>query len=181
MLTDKEKIALVEVANAIKANPQHLYALINFESRWNPKAKNPTSSARGLIQFMDATAREMGYKSSLDLVEKFPDIESQLKGPVKKYLMRYAPYPTDQELFMAVFYPKARFWPPLKAFPDSVQNANKGIKTVRDYVSWVYTKLNNADLVYQSLKDVQIAGKFPVWLVASSIGAMTFFLMKFLK
>lgn len=93
-------------------NPTDLADLINFESGWNPLAKNPQSSARGLIQFMDATAKDLGYSSSLDLVQKNPAIEDQLEGPVYQYLKRYAPYGTDRhKLFMAVIYPAAAKYP----------------------------------------------------------------------
>lgn len=111
-----------------------LWQLIYFESRWNPLASNRLSSAKGLIQFTDNTAITLGYTNSLDLINKNPDIKSQLLFPVKKYLEQYKPFPTKQSLYMAVFYPKARFWDEYTMFPFDVRKVNPGINTVSDYI-----------------------------------------------
>lgn len=126
--------ALKEVSQKLGIDEKWLNNLIKFESNWNPKAKNPYSSARGLIQFMDSTAKTMGYKNSSDLIAKHPTVESQLKGPVLKYLSQFKPFPTKQSLYMSVFYPKARYWSLSSTFPDTVQKVNPGIVTVYDYV-----------------------------------------------
>lgn len=136
-MNDRELKALSEVAGSLGISTDDLFKLINFESKWNPQAKNPNSSARGLIQFTDATARSLGYKDSLDLVTKNSSIESQLYFPVLKYLSQFKPFPTKQSLYMSVFYPVARNWSLTKAFPDTVQKSNPGIKNVQDYVNKV--------------------------------------------
>lgn len=118
-----------------------LYTLINFESKFNPTIKNPRSSARGLIQFINQTARNLGYESSLDLVQKNPTIKSQLEGPVYQYLKQFKPFPNDQALFMSVFYPKARYWNPKRWFPyDPVRRDNPGINNPQDYLNYVHGK-----------------------------------------
>lgn len=38
--------------------------LMGKESAWNPKAKNPESSAKGIGQMLDATYRNLGMKHS---------------------------------------------------------------------------------------------------------------------
>jgi hypothetical protein len=131
--------ALSEVSVSLGIDSKDLYKLIDFETAgtWNPLIKNKYSSARGLIQFTDATARSLGYKDSLDLVTKNDSIESQLYFPVLQYLSKFKPFPTKQSLYMSVFYPVARQWPLNKAFPDTVQKSNPGIKTVQDYVNKV--------------------------------------------
>lgn len=139
-LTVDERQALEDVADDLGVEVVWLWALIEFESGWNPTIKNPTSSARGLIQFMNATAREMGYSSSLHLVIKNPTREKQLRGPVLDYLRDWMPYPTAQSLFMGVFLPAARFWPEDSEFPEKVQAANPGIVTVGDYVQHVWKR-----------------------------------------
>jgi hypothetical protein len=136
-LTPGERAALETVAGRLAVSPTWLYNLIQFESRWKPDIKNPLTSARGLIQFLDSTAQDLGYDDSLDLVRQNPTREAQLLGPVYSYLKRYAPFPTEQSLYMAVFYPKARNWPPNQPFPAKVQAVNPGIKTPMDYVAWV--------------------------------------------
>lgn len=134
---------IVDVANRLNVNPAWLDNLIKFESNYKPKAANPYSTAKGLIQFIDSTARDLGFKSSLDLVTKLPGFREQMYGAVLPYLQKYAPFPTKQSLYMAVFYPRARKWPLMSQFPDSVQAVNPGIKTVGDYVRKVEGKKIN--------------------------------------
>lgn len=134
-MTEKTLKALQEVSASLGIDPNDLFNLIQFESKWNPKAKNPYSSARGLIQFTDKTAQSLGYKDSLDLVTKNNSIESQLYFPVLQYLSKFKPFPTKQSLYMSVFYPVARNWPLNKQFPDTVKKVNPGIVTVADYIN----------------------------------------------
>lgn len=63
-LTAQEWTALKNLAKKINVPVDSLYKLINFESSWNPQAKNPKSGARGLIQFMPSTAADMGYAAT---------------------------------------------------------------------------------------------------------------------
>jgi soluble lytic murein transglycosylase-like protein len=97
MLSASENQVLRTIAADLGTTPAALSALITFESGFNPKAKNPYSSARGLIQFTDTTARGLGFKDSLDLITRFPTIEKQLLI-VHKYLKKYAPFRDDQEI-----------------------------------------------------------------------------------
>ena len=142
-LSPSEDRALGEVSAKLGVDKRTLFNLINFESSWNPSIKNPYSSARGLIQFIDSTARGLGYSSSQDLVAKHPTRESQLRGPVYQYLRPYAPFPTQQSLYMSVFYPKFRKVHPQTEFPDSVQRVNPNIRVVQDYVDKVNRKAGN--------------------------------------
>jgi hypothetical protein len=139
-LTKTEIAALNDISKKLEVNPYWLYTLINFESKWLVNAKNPKSTARGLIQFIDSTAQNLGYKNSMDLVEKNPTIETQLKIPVYDYLKQYKPFPTKQALYMAVFYPGARLWPINAVFPENVRKNNPGINTVNDYINLVEKK-----------------------------------------
>jgi soluble lytic murein transglycosylase-like protein len=66
-LTPSEWTALKDTANALHVDWESLYKLINFESTWNPQAKNKISGARGLLQFMPSTALDMGYKGSIGM------------------------------------------------------------------------------------------------------------------
>lgn len=129
---------LKDISAKLGTDPGWLSRLIEFESGWNPQAKNPRSSARGLLQFTDATARNLGYADSQDLVNQNPTIIDQLKGPVYNYLKMYAPLDSDSKLFMAVFYPRGMNWSLDREFPDYVQKNNPGIVTVRDYIRKVY-------------------------------------------
>lgn len=146
-LSTSEREALFSLSSDLDVAPKTLAAEIQFESGWNPQIKNPRSSASGLIQFMDATARGMGFPGgSAELVRKFPTVETQLLGPVRRYLQMWAPFPTDQSLFMAVFYPAYRRVRPDKPFPRKVQEANPGIVTVQDYLDHVWSRVGDIEL-----------------------------------
>ena len=155
-LTAAEDGALRHVARELGVEPVLLAALIEFESRWNPQAKNPRSSARGLIQFMDATARGMGYDGSDDLIASHPDTVSQLRCCVRDYLAPQRPFRDEppalpgQSLFLAVFYPAARRWHPDRKFSARVRAANPGIVTVRDYVDHVMRRAGRIRLAEAS-------------------------------
>jgi hypothetical protein len=151
-LNDSQATALDQLAKEIAVPGIWLWEVINFESRHNPAAKNPGSSARGLIQFMDSTAKSLGYASSEDLVNKNPSYEDQIMGPVKKYftVLNHGPYPSRQSLYMTIFFPAARNVPPDTTFQSLYEKIwpadglsryakfseqNPGIATVNDYVS----------------------------------------------
>ncbi len=137
-------------------DPNWLIDLVNFESGMNPKAKNPLSSARGIIQFMDATSRGLGYDSSLDLVNKNPTIIKQLEGPVYEFLKPYRPFKTESSLYLAVFYPAARNYPADMSFKEIFEKrgapktgrgsyanfiaSNRGILSPQHYIDYVKKK-----------------------------------------
>lgn len=142
----------VEVARAVGANPFDLAALIEFESDgWNPAAVNPSSGAVGLIQFMPATlrkiskatgqhytpagVRQMSAEEQLDLVQFYLALVADGRWEGGR-----GPLDTPQRLYLAVFYPKARYWHETREFPQSVQNANPGVRTVADYVRAINTR-----------------------------------------
>lgn len=140
-LTQRESDILNMTADQIGVNAYDLYRLIDFESGWNPRAENPNSSARGLIQFIDSTAIDLGFRNSDDLVDKNPTITDQLPI-VKQYLSRFMPFYTKQQLYMSVFYPAARNWNSDKLFPSHVIAVNPGIDTVQSYIDRVDNKKN---------------------------------------
>jgi hypothetical protein len=132
--------ALEQVAKDIGCpDPLWLDQLISLESHWDPQVKNPYSSARGLIQFMDSTARTMGFSGgSYELVTKYPDVVSQLLGPVKDYFNlpgNKGPYQDQQDLFMTIFYPAYRKVLPTTMLPENVRKVNPGVNTVNDYIN----------------------------------------------
>lgn len=177
-LTAAQSNALRSVASSLGIMPAWLEAIINFETAgtWDPQIKNPNSSARGLIQFLDATARNLGYASSADLVNQFPTIESQLLGPVLKYFKQFGPFQDQQDFALSVFLPKYR-----KSDLDTViyaedpdtqakfQQANPGIVTVGDY----FNKLQRAFAKTSITLSEGIGG---VTLLCLAVGAAVFFL-----
>lgn len=135
-LSSQEDAVLKVTASRLGVNPDDLYKLINFESGWRPAAANPYSSAKGLIQFTDKTARSLGYSDSANLVDFNPTRIDQLPL-VEKYLSQFKPFSGKQSLYLAVFYPAARNWLPGKLFPEAVRKVNPGINTPGDYVKKV--------------------------------------------
>lgn len=84
--------------------PEWLMIAMYFESRLNSRARNPNSSATGLIQFMEATALALG--TTTDKLY-FMHQTTQLDY-VYKYLSRYAgKMKSLGDVYLAVFYPAA--------------------------------------------------------------------------
>lgn len=162
-----------EIANRLGTNPEWLDALINFETAgtYNPKIKNPRSSARGLIQVIDATAvSDFNMPDSLSLIRKYPTFNEQMENVVYPYLAKYAPFASKQELYMAVFYPKYRRVSPDTIFPEKVREVNPNITTVQDYVDFVDRRVKTEKLALR-----QNAGKLGLVLAA---GVGLYFIMR---
>ena len=161
--------ALNSTAADLKIPVAWLVALINFETAgtFDPLVKNPLSSARGLIQFTNATASRLGYRDSLELVTRNPSISSQLRGPVLQYLKPMGPFRDKQDFVFSVFLPKYRT-APLSAkivFQDALQQSNfsksnPGIVTVGDY----FAKLERAF--------ERASGKFPAAIGAGIVAIL---------
>ena len=129
-------LEVVRVANSLGTNPFWLADLINFESRWDPLARNPRSSATGLIQWIRSRAREIGLDHdglmSMSAVEQMRWVERDL-GRWRGKLG------TKQALYMAVFQPSKMYVPVTASFnfDAKAQAANPGIYKVSDYLDLV--------------------------------------------
>jgi len=134
---------IVRVANQVGVHPSWLANVINFESGGNPQARNPYSSATGLIQFITSTANRLG--TSVDAL--YGMTGRQQMAYVEKYFSPYSGRLKSQEdVYMAVFYPKA-IGNPDYPFPSSVTAVNPGIATPRDYVTMANRKAKLAPYV----------------------------------
>ena len=124
-------------AAKIGVPPLVLWSQIMAESGWNPVIKNKLSSARGLIQFMDKTAKVLGFAGgSLELINRCPTVESQMPY-VYAYYKNYMPFKRPCDLYLATFYPVSRNWPLDRLLPESIRKANPNIQTPGDYVNHV--------------------------------------------
>jgi hypothetical protein len=116
---------------------------------WNPKAHNPMmwtdskgkkhpSTARGLIQWVDETANDLGYHSSLELVTKNPT-EGQQLAEVVRTLKKYKPFAGETEFYLSVFAPayRKKAWQELS---PKAKEMNPKIVHYSDYVSHVVRK-----------------------------------------
>jgi hypothetical protein len=102
---DQEFItAANSVATNIGVNVDDLYRIIEFETAgsWSPSVKAPTSSATGLIQFIESTAQGLGT-STADLAQMSRAEQMQY---VEKYLEPYKGQINNfGDLYMAVHWP----------------------------------------------------------------------------
>lgn len=144
MFTETMKRKIQETASKLSIPYEWLYNLIRFESAgtFDPFVKNPYSSARGLIQIIDSTAKLAFGVDSLTLSNRYPTFESYMDNVVYPYLKRYAPYPTKQSLYMQIFLPSMRNVPPNTPIPARYQSVNAGIITVQDYIDHADRKLS---------------------------------------
>lgn len=115
---------IVELADELHTDPQWLAELMAFETggTFSPSVQHPVTKATGLIQFMPSTAKALG--TTVENLAAMNTLE-QL-GFVERYFRQFnPPFDSRQRLFMAVFYPAARFWPAGREFPAEVQAVNK--------------------------------------------------------
>lgn len=118
---------VIAIANKHNMEPDWLMAVMHFETAdtFSPSIKNPQSSATGLIQFMDATAKELGTTTAalaamtnvqqLDYVDKYYAMQIRRHGTIDNVA----------EAYLAVFYPAAISWPMTRVFPQAVYRVNK--------------------------------------------------------
>jgi hypothetical protein len=136
---------------------------MNFESGFNPKARNPGSDASGLIQFIPSTAARLG--TSTATIRAMSALQQM--SLVERY---FAPYKgrmnSQEDVYMVVFYPKAIGNPDYK-FPASVTKANPGIYTPRDYANMANRRAKIASVVGWEVERVASGAERKVKGVAS--------------
>lgn len=142
MTTDPAKMtkdeALSTLSKWMGVDKTWLDTVIRFESTWDPLARNDKTGARGLIQFTNETAHDLGYKTADEIVKTYPTVGAQLLGPVAAYFKlpkAKGPWPTKQSLYMSVFYPSYRNVTPDTMLPSLARSKNPGIDTVQDYMN----------------------------------------------
>ena len=111
------KAKLEKVATALGVKSSDLMAIFKQESGVNPKAVNKMSGATGLIQFMPATAQQLGTTTeallNMDAVE-------QLDYVYKYFKMTGVGSGKLGDLYMAVFMPK------YVGYPDDTPLGQRG-------------------------------------------------------
>ena len=145
-LTPTEYAELFTCAHRLTIDPNHLAGIIMLESSWDPKAHNKTTGARGLIQFTDPAAKDLGFRHAEELLRFYPDRISQLKDPIPTLIRKHNPFflkqpgKSLQQLAMCIFYPAYRLADPDTPFPQAVQDRNPGIHCPKDYMTRVLIK-----------------------------------------
>lgn len=112
---------VILIAQMLDINPNSLMFVMNNESGLNHTIKNPNGTATGLIQFTEATAKNLG--TSTAALKAMSNVE-QLNY-VYKYLQQWKNNITDTaSLYLSIFYPLALFKDNSYQFPKWVVTAN---------------------------------------------------------
>ena len=125
----------IAIAAGQDVDPSDLMACMYFESKLNPEARNPNSSASGLIQFMTDTAVELG--TTIEAIRAMTAME-QLELVGQYFAMRQEQFGKIKDLascYMAILFPKAIPWPDdAVIFPagSKAYLANKGLDIDHD-------------------------------------------------
>lgn len=134
------KKKVIDIADYLGVNPNWLMAIMWFESRLNPRARNKYTRATGLIQWMPFTAPE--YGTTVDKLRDMSNLE-QLDY-VKRYFAKWRGKITDMaDMYLIVFFPLALKYPDNWVLRTSKGNSyiiakqNKGFDTNND---WKVTK-----------------------------------------
>lgn len=126
------------IANRLQVAPEWLMAVMYAESNFEASVFNRKGSgAVGLIQFMPATAQELGISSQeLAMLDPIDQLEYvyQYFDQVRQ---RYGTYDSLTDLYLAVLYPRARKQDPcflLYAKPSRAYQMNSGLDENKDGV-----------------------------------------------
>jgi len=133
---------IIETSGRIGIDPAWLANIIHLESGGNPQARNPTSRATGLIQFMPCpTCTAEGLGTTIDALyqmdgrQQMPYVERYFQNVIK----RHGPLTSQEDVIAAVFFP-AYIGKPFAPMSAKVQAQNPGISTIRDYTNKLLVK-----------------------------------------
>ena len=155
--TAEEKAALKQLQADFSWNDDQLNFLIAcmaFESNLNPQAKNRTSGAVGLIQFMPSICKAYGTTADEMLKRSFVE---QLPYVKKHFLPYYKRTKTLSDMYMAILMPKyIGFADDYVIFHEGAKyDQNKGLDQNKDHY---ITKAEACRYVFnryaEGLKDV---------------------------
>jgi hypothetical protein len=151
MIAHKDKITasnlqkVIEVCKKLGINPDHLMMAMYKETAgtFSPSIKNPTSSASGLIQFMEDTARNLGTTTAKLRAMTF----NQQMDYVYRYFLPYkGKLKTFYDVYAAILLPIAIGKKDDWRFPNWVYKANKGLDvnkngyiTMGEWKKWALT------------------------------------------
>lgn len=120
-------IDVYEMCKRLNLDFKHISCIMHLESKMQTIAVNPFTRATGLIQFMPATAKELGVDtytlSKMTYSDQLFWVEKYFKKYAEKTLRRASLSFVDT--YLLVFYPAAIIWPNGKQFPDKVKQVNK--------------------------------------------------------
>lgn len=183
MPTAEQNAKIQDIADRLGVPFEWLYNIIKLESNFNPQAKNKKSSARGLIQVIDDTARGMFHVSgSAELIGKYPDFSSQMDNVVFPYFNYYMPaggYQNEAQFYITVFYPAYRNKPLDTLLPAEVRKVNP-VTTVGDYVALVRGSAPASGINY-SPEGTFENPRIPTLILLVGVGIAAYYLYKMSK
>jgi hypothetical protein len=109
---------LVQISSELGMKPEDIIAIMVSESGLNPAAKNTSGNATGLIQFMPATLKGMGFNESH---EKFGTLSGEEQLPYVKKAIEYGikllgkPFESAAQYYTSNFFPIALKLPGIKS------------------------------------------------------------------
>lgn len=115
---------IVKYSDQYKIDPNILRGLVMQESSGNPYAKAKGSSAKGLTQMIDSTAREMGVTDPYDP-------EQSIKGGAKYLRIMYDNFGTTEEALQHYFAGPSKRSPYLAGGAEYAQNVLRKAEAYR--------------------------------------------------
>ncbi len=94
-------LAVLQAGADIGLDPDELALVIERESGWNPLAKNPSTNAQGLIQWMPRT------RAGLGMPDPIPSTRAGQAPWVKRYFEAIGRPIPPGDVYLAMFYPRA--------------------------------------------------------------------------
>lgn len=131
---------------------------------------NKIRNTKGQFVFPDVP-ESVKQEIKAEFLAKYPDAISQLEGPVLQYFKRYKGYPTEQSVYLTVFYPSYRNASLDTVFDANIQAQNPGIKKVGDYVAMVQSRVNRNGLIGQVKTPLSL-------LTVAAVGLVGYFMQR---
>ena len=162
-LGDDFRRRILEVANELGADPNHMLAIMQLESGMLPWKVNPLSQATGLIQFMPSTAKKLG--TSVQALRTMSATE-QLGYVLAYYKPFRGQLNSPGALYMATFMPAYLNKPSeyvLAREGDKIYDQNKALDTNQDGLLTVGDVTQKAENMFR-----KYAGMPPIAVPPSS-------------
>jgi hypothetical protein len=186
MIAHQDKITasnlqkVIEVCKKLGINPDHLMMSMFKETAgtFSPSIKNPTSSATGLIQFMEKTAKQLGTTTAQLRAMTFND---QMNFVYKYFLPYKGRLKNFYDVYLAIFFPAAIGKNDDWRFPNWVYRANRGLDTNKngyitlgEWKKWALTGQKKYASKANSLASNSSASKVVIPLILLSLGLFLF-------
>jgi len=157
---------VILIAQLLDISPNSLMFVMNNESGLDHTIKNPNGSATGLIQFTEATAKNLGTTTAA--LKAMTNV--QQLDYVWKYLQQWKSKISDTaSLYLSIFYPAALFKDNSFQFPKWVVTANPifdlnkdGNLTKSEFLSYVNQKYAKAIQANQITESAAESKKSPL-------------------